>query len=147
MTQQHGLSRSSKRNSEAIAFARRQRASANEFAMDVWQMLRNRRCRGQKFRREYPIPPYTADFCCVALKLIIEIDGVHHQSEAGRNRDARRDSWLAEQGYDVLRISGFRVTQDPDEVKLQIEKAIDRRAQAMKRPSPPTPLPEAGRGE
>ena len=45
---------------------------ANEFAQDVWQMVRNRRCRGQKFRREYPIPPYTVDFCCVALKLIVQ---------------------------------------------------------------------------
>ena len=37
--------------------------------------------RWEKFRREYPIPPYTADFCCVALKLIVELDGEHHQAE------------------------------------------------------------------
>ena len=30
---------------------------------------------------EYPIPPYTADFCCVALKLIVEVDGEHHLRE------------------------------------------------------------------
>ncbi len=115
-----------KRDSEAVAFARQQHASANEFALEVWQMVRNRRCRGQKFRREYPIPPYTVDFCCVALKLIIEIDGEHYQTEAGQAHDARRDSWLAKHGYEVLRIPGFRATQDPDEVKFRSEFARTR---------------------
>ncbi len=72
------MNRRSQRNQDATLFARNQRATANEFSQDVWQMLRNRRCRNQKFRREHPIPPYTVDFCCVALKLIIEIDGKHH---------------------------------------------------------------------
>ena len=42
-------------------------------------------CR-QKFRREYPLPPYTADFCCVELKLILEVDGADHFTEAGMER-------------------------------------------------------------
>lgn len=50
---------------EAIDFARSQRQEANRFAWTVWQWLRNRKCLGQKFRREFPIPPYTADFCCL----------------------------------------------------------------------------------
>ena len=79
------------RSADTIKFARRQRATTNGFAQDVWQMLRNRRCRGQKFRREYPIPPYTADFCCVAIKLVIEIDGEPHTTEAGRHHDQQRD--------------------------------------------------------
>lgn len=62
----------------------------------MWQIVRNRRCRNQKFRREYPIPPYTADFCCVALKLIVEVDGEDHHTKAGRKHDDRRDRYLAE---------------------------------------------------
>ncbi len=85
------MNRRSRRDSETIAFARDQRSRANEFAHEVWQMLRNRRCRNQKFRREYSIPPYTVDFCCVALKLIIEVDGAHHQTDEGRRHDQRRD--------------------------------------------------------
>ncbi len=76
-------------------------------------MVPDRRCRRQKFRREYPIPPYTADFCCVALKLIIEIDGEAHQSVAGRSRDEARDRFPAEQGYKVLRLRGYDVLRDP----------------------------------
>ena len=92
------MNRRSRRDPDAIAFARNQRATANEFAQEVWQMVCNRRCRSQKFRREYPIPPYTVDFCCLALKLIIEIDGEHHQTDEGRQHDQHRDHYLAELG-------------------------------------------------
>ena len=69
------MTRSKSRSEEAIEFARAQRQGANEFAWTVWQWLRNRGCHRQKFRREFPIGHYTADFCCVELKLIVEIDG------------------------------------------------------------------------
>ncbi len=115
------------RDPEAIQFARHQRAIANEFAQNLWQMLRNRRCRNQKFRREYPIPPYTVDFCCLALKLIIEVDGEHHQTDEGRQHDLRRDHFLAEQGYQVVRITGYEVLRNAADVRRQIEQAIDER--------------------
>ena len=121
------MNRRSRRDAEAIAFARDQRARANEFVHDVRQMLRNRRCRNQKLRREYPIPPYTVDFCCVALKLIVEVDGEPHQTDEGRLHDQRRDRYLAEQGYEVLRIPGYEVLRDAAEVRCLIEQAIDNR--------------------
>ena len=62
----------------------RKRATANEFGSTVWQWVRNRPVANQKFRREYPIPSYTTDFCCVELKLILEIDGVGHFTEDGQ---------------------------------------------------------------
>ena len=121
------MNRRSQRDPEAIAFARDQRARTNEFAHDVWQMVRGRRCRGQKFRREYPIPPYTVDFCCVALKLVTEVDGDHHQTDEGRRRDQRRDQFLAQLGYQVLRIRGYEVLRDAAGVRQHIEAAIDNR--------------------
>ena len=110
------MNRRPRRDPEAIAFAR-----------DVWQMLRNRRCRNQKFRREFPIPPYTVDSCCVALKLIVEVDGAHHQTDEGRRHDQHRDQFLAEQGYKVLRIPGYEVLHTAAGVRRQIEIAIDNR--------------------
>ena len=120
--------RRAQRDPDAKAFARDQRARANEFAQDLWQMVRNRRCRNQKFRREYPIPPYTVDFCCVALKLIIEVDGEHHQTDEGRQHDQRRDRYLVERGYEVVRVSGYEVLRNAAAVRHQIEQAIDERA-------------------
>jgi very-short-patch-repair endonuclease len=121
------MNKRSRLGPEAISFARDQRARANEFAQNVWEMLRDRGCRKQKFRREYLIPPYTVDFCCVALKLIVEVDGEHHQTDEGRQHDHRRDHFLAEQGYHVLRFPGYEVLQNAALVRQQIEQAIDGR--------------------
>ncbi|MBI2480575.1 MAG: DUF559 domain-containing protein [Planctomycetia bacterium] len=140
--------RSGKRSPEAIEFARLQRATANEFARAVWQMVRARGCRGQKFRREYPIPPYTVDFCCLELKLIIEVDGEQHFTDEGRRHDASRDKLLAELGYRVLRIPGYDVIRDAGAVVRLIEEAIDQRVAELRNeaPSPPAPLPQGGEG-
>lgn len=117
--------RRSPRDPERIAFARDQRKRANEFAQDVWQLLRAGRMRGCKFRREYPISPYTVDFVCLSLALIVEVDGAEHQTEEGQRRDARRDQFLHDQGYKVIRIDGHQVTQDRASVRKRIEAAVD----------------------
>jgi very-short-patch-repair endonuclease len=91
----------------------RKHTTANEFANTVWQWVRNRRIANQKFRREYPIPPYTTDFCCVELKLILEVDGADHLTGDGRERDRDRDDFLEGQGYRVVRIAGYDVLDEP----------------------------------
>ncbi|MEZ6129764.1 MAG: DUF559 domain-containing protein [Planctomycetaceae bacterium] len=117
--------RKNARAPEAIEFARSQRRNQNDFAATVWQMLKNRRCRGMKFRREHPLPPYTADFCCLELKLIVEVDGRHHETDAGQAHDRKRDEFLREHGYEVLRIPGYMALRDPAQVLHDIETKID----------------------
>src|SRR5262245_55876455 len=121
------MKRSRARAPEATEFARDQRAAANEFARAVWQWVRNRKICRQKFRREYPLPPYTADFCCVELKLILEIDGADHFTEAGRECDRVRDEALGSQGYRVVRIAGFDVLREPQRVLQCIEEQVRER--------------------
>jgi very-short-patch-repair endonuclease len=137
--------RSHERQTERIDFARDQRQQANEFAQDVWQMVRAGRMLGEKFRREHPFGSYTLDFVCLDLRLVIEIDGKHHLTEEGLRRDARRDAFLRAQAFTVLRFRGYEVTQDIAAVRRRIEQAV--RELRSANPSPPTPLPETGRGE
>ncbi|TWU41138.1 endonuclease domain-containing protein [Novipirellula artificiosorum] len=112
---------------EEIAFARQQRQQANEFSQNVWELVRARRIRGEKFRREHPVGPYTLDFVCLDLKLAIEIDGKDHFTEQGKQHDERRDAYLRALGFEVIRINGFRVTQDRLGVRNEIEQAIRHR--------------------
>ena len=121
--------RDSSRHPQRVEFARDQRKQANEFARDVWQMLRASRIRGKKFRREYPIPPYTVDFVCVSLKLIVEVDGKDHFTEEGMQADAIRDQFLRAKGFDVLRVDGYQVAQKPTSVQRLIEAAVDKRCE------------------
>ena len=141
-----GMKRSKARSTENIDFARSQRQSSNEFASTVWQWIRNRLCCNQKFRREVPIPPYTVDFCCSDLKLVIEIDGEPHLTPEGLEHDRRRDQYLSSLGYKILRIPGYDVVRNGGEVIERIRQFV-RAEMDNANPSPPTPLPEAGRGE
>ena len=123
------MKRSKARTSEALEFAKSERKCANEFASTVYQWLRNRKCLGQKFRREFPIPPYTVDLCCVELKLVIEVDGESHFTEAGIAHDMERDHFLSQQCYQVIRVKGYDVIRDGGVVLQRIhdfvQKAID----------------------
>ncbi len=125
------MKRSRARSPEAIEFARRQRATINEFAATVWQWVRNRQICNQKFRREYAIPPYTADFCCVALKLILEIDGAEHFTDGGQQHDDQRDDFLRRQGYRVVRLAGYDVLREPQRVLQQIEEQVRQRMREL----------------
>ena len=103
-------------------------------------MLRNRPRRNQKFRHGFPIPPYTEDFGCLALKLIVEVDGEYHQTDEGRQHDQRRDEYLDEQRSEVARAPSYEVLRDAAAVRRRIEAAIDGRTE-KRTPSSPALLP------
>ena len=131
--------RDNPRRADRIEFARNQRKQTNEFAQGVWQMLRAARMRGQKFRREHPIGPYTVDFVCLGLKLVVEVDGRDHLTTKGVRHDEARDRYLVMQGYEIVRIPGYQVTQDHAEVHRTIQDAVDRKLRCS--PLSPSPSP------
>ena len=104
-------------------------------------MLRNRKVMHQKFRREHSFGPCTLDFVCLVLRLVIEIDGKEHFAAHGTQRDAQRDAYLQKHGLQVLRIEGFRVTQDGPGVRDTIEQAVKQRISELGQPQPPHPQP------
>ena len=84
-------------------FARDQRRTMPSAEALFWQQVRGGRFHDLKFRRQVPIPPYIADFLCASARLIVELDGAPHETEARRRRDTARDAWLTGQGFQVLR--------------------------------------------
>jgi len=67
----------------------------------LWRVLRNRQVEGFKFRRQHAIGPYIADFVCLEVALVLELDGGQHADAA--IEDAKRTAYLQAQGYGVLR--------------------------------------------
>ena len=59
--------------------------------------------------------------------LVVEIDGKDHFTTEGQRRDGLRGTFLRSEGYEVLRLAGFRVTQDRQGVRAEIEQAIKER--------------------
>ncbi|MDH4441751.1 MAG: endonuclease domain-containing protein, partial [Rhizobium sp.] len=87
-------------------------------------ILRDFRSRGARFRRETPIGPYIADFAWLAARIVVEVDGDSHETDAGRKHDLRRDAFMASQGFKVLRFDNDLVIDNPDYVYLTIEASI-----------------------
>jgi very-short-patch-repair endonuclease len=71
----------------------------------LWRELRNRRLEGYKFRRQWAVGAYVADFVCLEGRLIVELDGEPHANDQQRAHDLTRDAWLRGQGFEVLRFS------------------------------------------
>ena len=60
------------------------------------------------FVRQKPFGHYRADYCCDALKLIVEFDGIdNYQKSTVVQSDAAKDATLANLGYTVVRIPFF----------------------------------------
>lgn len=86
---------------DALARSRELRKFATEAEKLLWGKLRGRRLEGFKFRRQFWIGGYIADFVCIEAKLVVEADGSQHGD--AEDYDVRRDAYLKREGYRVIR--------------------------------------------
>src|SRR6267378_7405510 len=123
--------------------ARELRANGNSAEKRIWSMLRSGRLAGLKFRRQYVIGKYVADFVCLSARLVIEIDGDTHDEDT-RIKDAKRTEDLEAAGYRVIRFWNNYVLSDRDGgVADAIFEAL---GLPTSRGPPPDPLPRMGEG-
>jgi len=89
----------------------------------LWKAIRHGALGGLKFRRQYPIGGYFADFACVSARLIVEVDGPSHRDDAQATRDHLRTLDLEAAGWTVLRFTNEQVLGEIHAVKAAIEAA------------------------
>ena len=107
----------------------------------LWQCLRDRQLSGYKFRRQRPVPPYVVDFCSVAARLVVELDGDSPADQVAY--DARRTVRLERDGWHVIRFVNEDVRWHLDAVLDEILRdceRLDRRAPS----EPQAPAPSLG---
>src|SRR5690242_20428674 len=114
---------------------RQLRQQQTESVALLWLRRRAGRLDGLKFRRQRPLGRYLPDFCCDALRLVIEIDGSVHAQAEQQEYDAARDELLSAYGYRVLRISAEDVLDRMPRVLARIRQA-----------AAPSPRPVEGEG-
>ena len=78
----------------------------------LWKYLKNKQT-GYVFNRQRPILNYIADFLCLELRLVIEIDGASHFSPEAQARDAERDRQMQAIGLTVIRVRDSDVRKNP----------------------------------
>ncbi len=90
----------------------------------AWNLLRDRKVFGLKFRRQQPLGRYIVDFYCHKLRLVVELDGEVHSQPRRVKRDARRKASLERLGCRVLCFSNGMVLQDPDAFLEKVSQYI-----------------------
>lgn len=89
------------------AKARHLRHQATDAEKKLWGLLRSRQLAGCKFRRQVSVGRFIVDFVCFEKRLVLELDGGHHQDQAVY--DEQRTTWLEAQGFHVLRFWNHQV--------------------------------------
>jgi very-short-patch-repair endonuclease len=123
--------------SAALSNAKRLRHEMTETERRLWYKLRGKRLGGFRFRKQVPVGSYIADFVCFEHKLVIELDGGQHALQ--QNYDKKRDEFLKEQGFRILRFWNNEVMENMEGMLLIILRALQN-------PALPNPSPKGGEG-
>ncbi len=103
-----------------MKIARKLRSEMSLPEVLLWRELRGKPL-GMKFRRQFPLLGFVADFACAEARLIIEIDGIVHDMGNRPERDVTRDAILTGKGWRVERIPAADVLKD---VKVMAEAIV-----------------------
>ena len=104
--------------------ARRLRRDQTPAEIRLWFGLRGRRLQDHKFIRQHSIGPFTVDFLCREVALIIEVDGATHSEDRDIACDQRRTAYLESQGFRVLRVLNHDIYHHFDDVMDMILLAL-----------------------
>ena len=102
-----------------VQFARKLRKEMSLPEVLLWREFKGKPL-GMKFRKQFPVLGYVADFACVEVRLLIEVDGIVHGMGENPENDARRDAILNGQGWQVVRIPAKEVLADVAESAASI---------------------------
>lgn len=92
----------------------------------LWELLRDRRLGGFKFRRQHPVGGYVVDNYCSVCGLAVELDGVSHELTGGADRE--RTDYLGTQGVEVIRVLNDDLLHHPEAVASTILAACKARS-------------------
>lgn len=68
---------------------------------------------GLSYERQAIIGPFYADFLIKRWKVVVEVDGVGHSTDAEVAKDKSRTRYLRKHGYRVARVSAKRAEENP----------------------------------
>ncbi|OGF19815.1 hypothetical protein A3D54_02615 [Candidatus Falkowbacteria bacterium RIFCSPHIGHO2_02_FULL_45_15] len=90
----------------------------------LWEKIKNKKL-GARFRRQYGIGYYIADFCCPQRKVVIELDGGVHDKKEQRQYDGWRTEDIKDLGFTVIRFSNEEVKYKMDKVLEKVKSLLD----------------------
>ncbi len=108
---------------ERFARARELRHNPTPAERHAWTLLRHRGILGLKFRRQHVLHGFIVDFYCPSERIVIELEGNVHDTEAQRGYDQARTGFLEGAGYRVIRVRNRDASREHLEAALR--EALD----------------------
>jgi very-short-patch-repair endonuclease len=105
-------------------FAKMLRERPTETEQIMWALLCSH-CPEFTFRRQWPLLDRIADFYCRDLRLVIEVDGVSHNTERASSRDADANRRYQQNGLNVLCVRDWHVRCREDVVRLVLVSLVN----------------------
>jgi very-short-patch-repair endonuclease len=90
----------------------------------LWSRLRKKQL-GCRFNRQYGIGKFVVDFYCAEKKIVVEIDGATHGTEAEIRHDLKREKFLKNLGLNIKRYTNRNVFDDLDLVVGDIYEILN----------------------
>ena len=91
----------------------------------LWSRLRARQLSGLKFRRQHPIGAFFADFACIEIGLVVELDGGQHGEREAAAYDKTREQAMAALGFKTLRFWDNDVLNETEGVLERIRRVAE----------------------
>ena len=111
-------------NAAIFKFAEELRQDMTEAELILWDKLKQNKLSGYRFKAQHPIKSFIADFYCYKAKLVIEIDGLIHNTKERKEYDMNRSCEFEQLGLTVLRFKNSEVKNNTNWVINQIEKYL-----------------------
>src|SRR6266542_2889001 len=104
---------------ERFARVRALRHNPTPAERHAWTLLRNRGILGLKFRRQHVLHGFIVDFYCPSERIVIELEGNVHDTEAQRGYDQARTGFLEGAGHRVIRVRNRDASREHLEAALR----------------------------
>jgi imidazole glycerol-phosphate synthase subunit HisF len=81
----------------------------------LWSRIKGSQL-GCRFKSQYIMHGWIVDFYCPSYRLVIEVDGTHHNEPDQLIKDNFRDKIMIQSGYRVMRFTNYDVYNNLDRV-------------------------------
>jgi len=126
-----------KYNKDLQPYANKLRKEMTKAEACLWKyVLKAKQRNDYQFRRQRPVLNYIADFMCIGLKLIIEVDGITHHWKETMLKDKKKQNDLESAGFTVLRFTDDEVLININAVHAFLEDWISKKVGGNSKSTP-----------
>jgi very-short-patch-repair endonuclease len=122
-------------NKNTLSKAKALRRNMTTAERKLWSLVRRNRL-GFHFRRQAPLGPFILDFYCPAAKLVVELDGTHHDLSEEKDYDKLREEHLKVPGLKIIRFKNDQILRNASGVLAEIQAQIESSTACKKKDSP-----------